>query len=156
MGSQLEHLGQHGQGALVAAFSDHPRVLVLDLAATLPDLGEQHGDGVEDVERLEPRRDQRQAVFGGHEAVGALADDGRDVPGPEEAVEAQVRGLEDGAQRRDDRDVVGEDGEVRDLPRPASSSVSAVDGAVVSNPTAKKTTSRSGFSVATRRASRGE
>ncbi len=38
----------------------------------------------------------------------------------------------------------------------ASSSVSAVDGAVVSKPTAKKTTARSGFSVAIRSASSGE
>jgi Ni,Fe-hydrogenase I small subunit len=35
-------------------------------------------------------------------------------------------------------------------------SVSAVDGAVVSNPIAKKTTSRSGFDLAIRRASSGE
>ena len=35
-------------------------------------------------------------------------------------------------------------------------SVSAVEGAVVSNPTAKKTISRSGFSRAIRSASRGE
>lgn len=38
----------------------------------------------------------------------------------------------------------------------ALSSVSAVDGAVVSKPTAKNTTSRSGFSTASRRASSGE
>ena len=35
-------------------------------------------------------------------------------------------------------------------------SVSAVDGAVVSKPIAKKTTSRSGFSLAIRSASSGE
>ena len=38
----------------------------------------------------------------------------------------------------------------------ARSSVSAVDGAVVSKPTAKNTTSRSGVSTAMRNASRGE
>ena len=38
----------------------------------------------------------------------------------------------------------------------ARSRVSAVDGAVVSNPTAKKTTWRSGCSRATFKASRGE
>jgi hypothetical protein len=38
----------------------------------------------------------------------------------------------------------------------ARSSVTAVDGVVVSNPMAKKTTLRSGFRVAIRSASRGE
>ena len=112
MRAQLEHLGQHGQRPRVALLADDPRVLVLDLAAALADLGEQHGDGLEDVERLEAGRHQGQAVLGRDEAVGPLADDRRDVPGPEEAVEAQVGRLEDGLEGRDDRDVVGEHAEV--------------------------------------------
>ncbi len=115
---QLEDLGQHGQGPGIASLAHHPRVLVLDLAAALPDLREQHGDGVQDVERLEAGGDQGQPVLGRHEAVGALPDHGGDVARAEEAVEAEVGGLEDRPERGHDRDVVGEDGEVGHAPRP--------------------------------------
>ena len=112
MRAQLEHLGQHLQRPRVALVAHDPGVLVLDLAAALADLGQQHGDGLEDVERLEPGGHQRLAVLLGHEPVGPVADDGRHVARAEEAVEAQVGRLEDGLDRRDDRDVVAEDLEV--------------------------------------------
>ena len=51
----------------------------------------------------------------GHEPVGPVADDGRHVAWAEEPVEAQVGGLEDGLEGRDDRDVVAEHGEVLDV-----------------------------------------
>ena len=112
MGPQLEHLGQHGEGAGVALVAHDAGVLVLHLAAALAELGEQHGDGLQDVERLEAGRHQRLAVLLGHEPVGPVADHRRDVAGPEEAVEAEVGRFEDGLDRRDDRDVVAEDREV--------------------------------------------
>jgi hypothetical protein len=56
----------------------------------LADLGQQHGDGLEDVERLESRRHQRLPVLLGHEPVRPVAHDGGDVPRAQEAVEAQV------------------------------------------------------------------
>jgi hypothetical protein len=52
------------------------------------------------------------------------------VAGAEETIETQVRRLENCLDGRDDRDVVRED----------RSRVTAVDGAVVSKPTAKNTT----------------
>ena len=50
-------------------------------------------------------------------------------PGPMKRVQAQVRRVEDRLDRRDDRDVVAEDGEVASMPSAfARSTVSAVDG----------------------------
>ena len=48
----------------------------------------------------------------GTKRYGPVADDGRHVAGPEEAVEAQVGRLEDGLDRRHDRHVVAEHAEV--------------------------------------------
>ena len=45
----------------------------------------------EDVERLEPGRDERLAVHLGDEPVRSLTDHGRDVARAEEPVEPQVR-----------------------------------------------------------------
>ena len=84
------------------------RVLVLDLAATLLQLAQDHVDRLQQVERLEARDHDRLAVVGRDELEGPCADDRRDVPGPDEAVEAQVGRLEQRAQRRHDRDVVAE------------------------------------------------
>ena len=90
MGPQLEHLGQQRERARVPFVAHDAGVLVLDLAASLADLGQQHRDRLEDVERLEAGGDERLAVLRGHEAVRPLADDGRHVAGAEEPVEAQV------------------------------------------------------------------
>ena len=46
--------------------------------------------------------------------VGPAADHGGDVPGPDERVDAHVGRIEDGANRRNDGDVVAEDREVAD------------------------------------------
>ena len=89
-------------------------VLVLDLAAALGELAQQHQDGLQDVEGLEAGGDQRPAVLLGHELVGPVADDRRHVAWAEEAVEAQVGRVEDGLEGRDDGDVVAEEAEVGD------------------------------------------
>ena len=57
---QLEHLGHHLERAQVALVGDHARVLVLDLAAALGELAQDHLDRLQDVERLEAR-DRRPA-----------------------------------------------------------------------------------------------
>jgi hypothetical protein len=112
--SQLEHLGKQRQRARVAFVAHDPCVLVLDLTPTLANLGEQHGDGLEDVEGLEPCGHQRFAVLGRDEPVWPLPDHRRNVTGAEEAVEAEVGRLEDGLDRRHDRNVVREHAEVGD------------------------------------------
>jgi hypothetical protein len=58
------------------------------------------------------------------------------VARPEEGIESQVGRVEDRLDGRDDRDVVAEHGEVLDASAAARSTVSAVDGAVVSKPIA--------------------
>ena len=89
--AELEHLGQDLERPRVALVADHPRVLVLDLAAALADLGEQHGDRLEDVERLEA---------GGHERLAVLrrARTGRGGC-PRPSTRARARGSRRGAGR---------------------------------------------------------
>ena len=66
-----------------------------------------------------PEIDDRLAVVGGDELERPRADDGRDVARADEAVEAQVGRVEQRAQRRHDRHVVADAGEVRDALGPA-------------------------------------
>ena len=119
MRSQLEYLGHHLQGTRVPLVANATRCTGSPPAAPLADLGQQHGDRRQDVERLEPGCDQGLAVLGGDEPVRAVADDGGDVTGTEEAVQAEVGRLEDGLDGRDDRHVVAEHAEVDDRLRPA-------------------------------------
>ena len=49
MGSQLEHLGHHLERAQVALVGDDARVLVLDLAAAVRELAQDHHDRLQDV-----------------------------------------------------------------------------------------------------------
>ncbi len=113
-------------------------------------------DRLEDVQRLEAGDDERLAVVVGDEAIDLGADDGGDVARPDEAVQSQL-----GESRIA---VIGgtivtwlENTEKLRTPSAfARVRVTAVDGAVVSNPTAKKTTSRSGLSTAILSASSGE
>ena len=116
----------------------------------------QHVHRRQDVQRLETRYHHWLSVHLGHEPVRPYPHHGGHVAGPEEPRQPQVGRLQDGLDRRDDRDVVAEDAEVRTPSARARTSVTAVDGAVVSNPTAKKTTWRSGLSTATLSASSGE
>ena len=90
MRAQFEYLGQDGERPRIALLAHDPGVLVLDLAATFADLLYEHGDGVQDVEGLEARRYQGQAILRRNEAVRPLAHDRRHVPRSEESVEAQV------------------------------------------------------------------
>jgi len=71
-------------------------------------------------------------------------------PGPMNPSRRRSGELEDGLDRGHDRHVVREDAEVHDPVCLALSTVAAVEGAVVSNPTAKNTMCRSGLSTATR------
>ncbi len=112
---QLHRLLDRGECPGVALGPDHPRVLVLDLAAALGALAQQHGHCLQQVDRLECRHNDRSPVLLGDEAIGVRADHGGDVAGADECVDTQPRRLEDRAQGRLDRDVVAEDGEVRRL-----------------------------------------
>ena len=114
VGAQLEHLGHHLERAQVALVGDDALVLVLDLAAPVGELAQDHLDRLQDVERLEPGDHDRLAVVGRDELERPRADDGRDVPRADEPVQAQVRRLEQRPQRRHDRHVRAHDREVRD------------------------------------------
>ena len=89
--------------------------------------------------------------------VRAAADDGGNVAGAEKRVDAHVGRIENRADGGNDGDVVAEYREIADaLGRARAASVSAVEGAVVSNPMAKNITCRSGLSSAIFSASAGE
>ncbi len=75
----------------VAFFAHHPGVLVLDLAAPVPDLGKQHGDRLQDVKWLEPGGHQGLVILRRDEAVGPLSNHRGDVARSEKAIEAQIR-----------------------------------------------------------------
>ncbi len=117
--TQLEHLGQHLERAQVALVGHDALVLVLDLAPALGELAQDHRDRLQDVQRLEARDHDRLAVVGGDELERPRADDRRDVAGADEAVQAQVGRLQQRAQRRHDRDVAADAGEVAARPRRA-------------------------------------
>ena len=93
---------------------DDAAVLVLDLAAARPQLGEDHLHRLQQVDRLEARDDDRPAVVGRDELEGPRADDRRHVARADEAVQSQVGRVEQRAQRRHDRDVVAHAREVGD------------------------------------------
>ena len=112
MGAQLEDLGHRREGGPVALVGDDARVLVLDLAAAVAQLAQDHLHRLEQVERLEARDHDRAAVVGRDELERPAADDGRDVAGADEAVEPEVWRLEQRPQRRHDRDVVAHAREV--------------------------------------------
>src|SRR5215207_11527780 len=112
--TKLEDLGHALEGRKVAFPGDDPAVLVFDLAASLLELAHEHEDGLQEVEWLEAGDHARLAVVLGHELVWPAADDGRDVPGPDKRVQAQIRRVEQRPHRRDDRYVVAEHGEVLD------------------------------------------
>ena len=69
----LEDLVQYGKRPRIAVLAHTTRVLVLDTTATLADLGQEHGDRLQDVEGLEAGGDKGLAVLLGNEAVRALA-----------------------------------------------------------------------------------
>ena len=60
--AQLHRLLERRERARVAVAAHDARVLVLDLAAALAQLAQEHHDRLEDVERLERRDDDRLAV----------------------------------------------------------------------------------------------
>ena len=63
----------------VALVGHDALVLVLDLAAAVAQLDEDHLDRLQDVQRLEARDHDRLAVGGGDELERPRADDGADV-----------------------------------------------------------------------------
>jgi hypothetical protein len=69
---------------------------------------------LEDVDWLEGRHDHRLPVLADDEVVGACADHGRNVTRRDEGLDLKAGRVEDRPQRRPDRNVVAEGGEVAD------------------------------------------
>ena len=92
----------------------------------------------------------------GDGAIFVHAGDRADVPRGQEALHPVRRRLEHGHDRRRHEDVGDQGGEVLQSRRAAWATAIALAGAVVSKPTAKKTTSRSGCRSASPTASIGE
>ena len=134
----------------------HAGVLVFDFAAPVPDLLQEHVHRREDVERLESRHHHRLSVHLGHEPVGRRPTTVDTWPGPRNP---DSRRSGDSRMALIGGTIVTWLQKMLKLRTPAArarTSVTAVDGAVVSKPTAKKTTCRSGLSIATLSASSGE
>jgi hypothetical protein len=132
------------------------RVLVLHAPAALLQRLQRQVDALQQVERLEAGDDDGRAVLLGQRLVFPVAHHRADVAGGQEALH-QVLG------RTEDRLMAGGTStwELRIekflRPRwPACQTAAALAGAVVSKPTAKKTTWRSGFCCASFTASSGE
>ncbi len=80
----------------VALRPDAAAVGVLDLRPAAFDLLDEAVDGQEDIQRLEAGDGAGDAVVRGEELVRAGADDGADVAGADDAVEADLAEVEDG------------------------------------------------------------
>ncbi len=109
---QFERLGHQLQCLGVAFGPHHPRVLVLDLAASFADLLQQHVHRRQDVQRLESRDHHRFSVHLGDEPIRPNPHHRGHVARPEEPRQPQVGRLQNGLDRRNDRDVVAEHAEV--------------------------------------------
>ena len=96
----LEHIGEHGPGRLVAFGAHGPRVGVLDGGLTSLELHHGPPDSVEDVDRLEARHDDRHAVPGGDSKVLVVSHHGADVPRRQKSLNPVVRGAKNRLHRR--------------------------------------------------------
>src|SRR5215471_14647840 len=106
--AQLEDLIDCGQRGAIANACDDAGILVFDFAAPRVQLLEQHPHRLQDVERLEAGDDYRLAVVARDEIVRLDADHHADVTRSEESVEPQFRRIQNGLDRRNDRDVITE------------------------------------------------
>ena len=102
----------------VPAATDRAGVLVLDLGPARLELADDHQDALEQVDRLEPRDDDRDAVTFGEGRVLLEPHHGADVPGGEEPLHAVGRRREDGLHRGRDEDVRDQHREVRQAQPP--------------------------------------
>ena len=112
VGSQLHRLADRLRRHHVAVPRNHARVLVLHLGTALRQLHHEHVDGLQDVQRLESGHHHGLAVVTGDELVRPAADHRGHMPRPDETVEPQIRRVQDGLDRRDDRHVIAEHREV--------------------------------------------
>jgi hypothetical protein len=110
----LEHPGHHRLRGLVAAEGDRADELVLDLGASLLELSDQHQDALEQVDRLEPRDDERHAEVVRDRLVLAPALHRADVTGREEALDPVARRHKDRRDRRRHQHVRDQQREVPD------------------------------------------
>src|ERR1700691_1263863 len=111
---QFHGLVQGSERAGVAVPGNGARILIFNLNAPLSDLPEDHTNGLQDVERLESSHHDRLAIVARDEFIRTAADYGRDVTGPDKAVEPQVGRIEYRLDRRNDRHVVAENRKVFD------------------------------------------
>lgn len=112
--TQLENLG-HGteRGTIPFPWND-ALVLILDHGLVGLQLTQHHHDGLENIQRLESGDRDRFVFIFGDPFIGPATDHRRYVAGTNEGVDAHVGRIEDGANRRNDRDVVAEYGKIVD------------------------------------------
>ena len=111
--AQLEDLGHHLERARVALRRHDPRYWFSTSQRPSRSWRRTIRIDCRMSSGSKPEIDDRPSVLGRDELERARADDRRDVAGADEAVQAQVGRIQQGPQRRHDRDVVADAGEVR-------------------------------------------
>src|ERR1700733_1531374 len=111
---QLEDFGHYLERRAIAPPRHYPLILILDPGFARMQLPQKHNDGLEQIQRLEARGDDWLTFIPRNPLIRPTADHRRNVSRSNESVETHVWGIEDGADRRDDRDVIAEDREITD------------------------------------------
>jgi hypothetical protein len=114
---------------------------ILDLRFACLELFQQHDDALEHIDRFETGDNDRLPFVPRDPLLRAHPMMVGTVARPDERVDAHVRRIEDGANAGNDRHMIAGNGQIM-VPWPLPHQPKAVEGAVVSNPIAKKITSR--------------
>ena len=140
----------------IALEGDGANVLIFDFGAALLELGDEHEDGLKEIERFKTADDDGHAKFVDEIHVFLVAHDGANVAGTDEALHAIAGELRRARMAGGTRTCEASMEKFVRPSRLACQTAMALAGAVVSKPTAKKTTLRSGLARANLSASVGE
>src|ERR1700683_4288773 len=114
VGTQLENFRHGFEGGAIAFPGNYALVLIFDFGLACLQLAQKHNYRLQHVERLEAGDYDGLVLVVRDPFIRAAADDGGDVAGADESVEAHVRGIKNRTDGGDDGDVVAENRKVAD------------------------------------------